>query len=316
MSNHSDSFVPYAQLPMIDAVGMRHAWEFFGRDDNLGRLNLMNPDTVFRAVRSAESGEVINLCLPLDRPQPNWTAGREPYRHVILTERNTQDDYLDSFYLQGSTQWDGLRHIRAGQAGYYGGLESEEVGSVGNRLGIEHWARHGIIGRGVLVDVARYFSVAGKPFDANEGMAISVDVLREILAIRGDVLGRGDVLMLRTGYAESYLAAPEERRTELVGGPSAGLEADEAMAEFLWDSGVIAVVADNPAVEVVPGDPAKGFLHRRLIPMLGFLLGEFFDLGQLSESCAKKGKNTCLFMAAPLNLPGGVGSPGNALAIL
>jgi hypothetical protein len=74
-------------------------------------------------------------------------------------------------------------------------------------------------------------------------------------------------------------------------------------------------VADNPAVEVVPGDPEAGSLHRRLIPLLGFPLGEFFVLDGLAQACAQDGRYTCLFVGVPLNLPGGVGSPGNAIAI-
>ena len=87
------------------------------------------------------------------------------------------------------------------------------------------------------------------------------------------------------------------------------------MARWLWDRGVAAVATDNPAVEVAPGDPAVGSLHRRLIPLLGFALGELFDFGRLALDSAADGKYTSLFMAAPLNLPGGVGSPGNAVAV-
>ena len=79
--------------------------------------------------------------------------------------------------------------------------------------------------------------------------------------------------------------------------------------------GVAAIAADNPAVEVVPGSREAGSLHRRLIPLLGFVLGELFDLEELAAACAADGRGTCLFVAVPLHVPGGVGSPGNAIAI-
>ena len=94
-----------------------------------------------------------------------------------------------------------------------------------------------------------------------------------------------------------------------------GLYAGEEMAEYLWDRGVVGVVTDNPAVEVVPGSREAGSLHRRLIPLLGFALGELFDLEALAADCAGDGRYSCLFVGVPLNLPGGVGSPGNAIAI-
>jgi hypothetical protein len=74
-------------------------------------------------------------------------------------------------------------------------------------------------------------------------------------------------------------------------------------------------VADNPAVEAVPGSPAIGSLHRRLIPLLGFALGELFDLDAIAADCRSDGRYDCLFIGVPLNLPGGIGSPGNAVAV-
>jgi hypothetical protein len=78
---------------------------------------------------------------------------------------------------------------------------------------------------------------------------------------------------------------------------------------------VAALCCDNPAVEVVPGDPTIGSLHRRLIPFLGFALGEMFDLDRLADRCHADGRFTFLFVASPLHVPDGLGSPGNAVAI-
>ena len=87
------------------------------------------------------------------------------------------------------------------------------------------------------------------------------------------------------------------------------------MARFLWNAHPAALLCDNPAVEVVPGDPAIGSLHRRLIPALGLALGEMFDFETLADRCKADGRYTFFFVAAPLNLPNGLGSPGNAVAI-
>ena len=88
------------------------------------------------------------------------------------------------------------------------------------------------------------------------------------------------------------------------------------MARFLWDAHAAAVVCDNPAVEVVPGDATVGSLHRRLIPLLGLALGEMFDLETLAQRCGAAGRWTFMFVAVPLKVPGAIGSPGNAVAIL
>jgi hypothetical protein len=45
------------------------------------------------------------------------------------------------------------------------------------------------------------------------------------------------------------------------------------------------------------------------------VLGELFDFERLAEACAADRRYDFLFVAVPLNLPGGVGSPANAVAI-
>jgi kynurenine formamidase len=305
----------YDELPLIDELDARHAWGVFGPDDELGRLNLLTPEVVREASAGVTRGEVFNLCLPLNHPDPPWGDHRRPYEHFVFPlNRNTQDDYLDAFYLQRSTQWDGFRHVRAREFGFWGGVT--EGADNGDRLGIHRWAEHGIVGRGVLADVERHLAAEGRPLGAETGRPITVDDLEATLAAEGVGLRNGDVLLLRTGYVEAYLAGSRDDRVRLSHGRSfPGLHAGQEMARWLWDSGVAAVATDNPAVEVAPGDPAIGSLHRRLIPLLGFALGEFFDFGRLALDSAADGEYTSLFVAAPLNLPGGVGSPGNALAI-
>ena len=62
-------------------------------------------------------------------------------------------------------------------------------------------------------------------------------------------------------------------------------------------------------------DPQIGSLHRRLLPTLGTALGEMFALEELAAACRRDGRFSFFFVAAPLNLPNGIGSPGNAVAI-
>jgi hypothetical protein len=298
----------YDDLPLNEALGMRYAWDLWGQDSDLGTINLLTPERVARAIAQVRTGRMFSLSLPLDT---RCSAGRPPYRHTIFRlDRNTQDDVIDNFYLQGTTQWDGLRHIQAREFGFYNGVRPADAGPGGSRLGIESWAEHGIAGRGLLVDVAGYLRRQGTELDPMAGLAISADLIREILDAQGCELETGDILLLRTGYPRALATTTVSERPRSW----PGLSPDEDMARFLWDSHVAAVVADNPAVETAPGDP-KSFLHRRLIPMLGLALGEYFYLEDLAGDCAADGRYTCFFVAVPLKIPGAVGSPGNAMAI-
>jgi kynurenine formamidase len=311
-----DPLPRYDELPYLSALGGRHCWGVFGADDDLGTVNLLTSEVVSRAAREIQRGTVHSLCLPLDVPYPSL-AGRAPFTHRIFRPvRNMQDDVLDGFYPQASSQWDGLRHVQAREFGFYNGVSLDDAGPGGSRLGIEAWARHGIAGRGVLADVAGYLAARGTPLDPRREFAITAELLAAVLAAQGTELLGGDILLVRTGFVGAYLRADAAGREDFAARQDCpGLAADEEMARYLWDHRFAAIAADNHAVESQPGSPAAGFLHRRLIPLLGFAIGEWFDLDSLAEEGAATGRYSCFFAGVPLNLPGGVGSPANSIAI-
>jgi kynurenine formamidase len=308
----------YADLSI--GAGGRHASGIFGADDDLGRLNLLTADATNAAAAEIQRGRIFNLSLPLNLPDPPWSKIRKPYSHHIYHfdgREEIQDDYVDGFYLQHSTQWDGLRHVSNPATGrFYNDVEASAAGPGGTRLGIEKWAQHGIAGRAVLADVSRYASRSGRPLNPRVSAPITVQLLADTLRAEGVDLRAGDILLVRTGFLEAYLAADAAGRRDFARHRDCpGLHSGEEMAEFLWDSGVAVVAADNLAVEPVPPFPADESLHQRLIPLLGFALGELFELGDLARDSAADGRYTSFFVAVPLYIPGGVGSPGNAIAI-
>jgi Putative cyclase len=312
----TDQLPAYDDLPVIEKLGLPHCWGVFGQDDDIGTLNLITPAVRRAAFGSALTGETVNLTLPLSEPRPPLYR-RPPYRHVIFAgDRNSRDDYLDSFYLQGSTQWDGLRHFRCREFGFYGGVDEEFAPGPG-RLGIEHWARRGIVGRGLLLDLARYCAETGRPYDPFSGEAVTAQLLADVAEHQQVRPEPGDVLCVHFGWMEAYFGLPADQREDSPGRTTfAGLRGGADEARFLWDNHVAAIVCDNPAVEVSPGDAGVGSLHRRLIPLLGLALGELFDLRELAVACARRGRWDFLFVSVPLHIAGGVGSPGNALAIV
>jgi len=293
------------------------AWGVFGADDEIGTINLLDAERVRAGLAAAQLGEVhsLNWDVALPTPHPYRPT---PERVHIGAGSFARDDYLSPFYLQFSSQWDGLRHI-ALDGTFYNGVAAERVDDPGSTtLGIHHWARRGIVGRGVLLDVARHLEARGTPLDPAQRFDIAAELLDEVAEAQGVSLERGDVLLIRTGWAGWYESLDADERgaalTPTSGQP--GLAPVEGTAAWLWDRHVAAVAADNMAVESAPLDMRPGsFLHFRLIPAFGLALGEFFWLDGLAEACAADGRWTCLFTSAPLNVSGGVGSPPNALAI-
>lgn len=306
----------YRDLPRLDDIGSNHAWGVFGDHDDFGALNLLTPARVREAMLNVRTGERLPLGLPLNEPDPPLFR-REPFQHTIKQVGSMWDDRLDTFFPQGSTQWDGFRHHRVRQHGFYGGV-TDDPATGNQRLSIHHWGMTGIVGRGVLIDLDAH--LASDDYDPLAERPITADEVRAAAVAQGVEVRPGDVLCLRTGWMRAYRALDRQAKAEISakksGLFSAGLRADEAVAELLWDWHIAAIAADNPAVEATPGDAAVGSLHRRVLAMLGIPLGELFDFETLAARLADAGRHDFLFTAVPLALVGGLGSPGNAIAVL
>jgi hypothetical protein len=309
---------PYDELPRLPKVDIPHAWDVFGRDDEFGTLNLLDDATVLAAFGEVRTGERIGITLPLTAIDPPL-YGREPLRHTLTeTDRNSWDDSIDALYPQASSQWDGLRHVRVREFGFFGGV-TDSPPEMGERLGIHHWAQRGIFGRGVLLDVERHLRGRQPGYDPLTESSIGTGLLAEIAEAQGVQIRRGDLLCLRFGWTAGYRRLDPEARKAYAAipfsPPCAGLAADESTPRALWNWQIAGLVSDNPAVEVSPGSAEVGNLHRRLLPTLGLAIGELFDFEALADRCAEDGRWTFLLAAVPLNVPGGVGSPANAVAI-
>jgi kynurenine formamidase len=293
------------------------AWGLFGDEDEVGTVNLLDAERVQAGLREARHGEVHALNWQIDRPAPNPYRPAPERTHIIVPGL-ARDDYLSSFYLQYSSQWDGLRHIEL-DASFYNGFSEEQVDDpASTTLGIQHWARRGITGRGVLLDVARHAAQAGAPLDPAIRTEITPDVLDATAAAQGTTIEIGDVLLIRTGWVGWYESLSLDDRAAALTTESGqpGLAPTEEVAAWLWDAHVSAVAADNTGLEAFPLDMRPGtFLHHWLIPGFGMPIGEHFWLDDLAAACAGEGRWTFLFVSAPLNVVGGVGSPPNAVAI-
>lgn len=313
----------FRDLPTVGQTGEHHAWHVFGAGDQLGTVNLLTPERVKQAAALIQTGRVINLSLPLNFPITLYGGFRTGYTHHIEVNRGGRDDYVDQFALQGSSQWDSLRHIRFREFGYYGGRQDQDVDDNGE-LGIENWAAHGIVGRGVLLDAARYMEQQGTPLDMAQRFAMDGPFLEQLAKAENVTLQPGDILLLRTGWLAWYKQLDDTGREALrdtlhpgEGGLACpGLDTRQETAAWIWDHQIAAIAADNVALEALPVDVKDGgFQHRRLIALQGMPIGEVWDMEELAQDCAQDGRYAFFLVSVPLNLPGGVGSPANAYAI-
>lgn len=317
---------PYSSLGGRDGIPPGSTWGRFGDDDELGMVNLLGPQQVLNGVACVVDGIAFNLDHPLDAFDPPVSRVRKLLRQEIYqNHRDHRDEFIDRLYPQVSSHIDGLRHRRHEKHGYYNGVPDEAVVVGSARLGIQRWAARGIAGRGVLLDLVSHVERQGRSLDHREAAAITVDTLDAILEEQEVVMQPGDMVLIRTGWARFYLeGVGADERARIAHHPvSSGLAQSRDTLRWLWERQVPLVAADNLAVEVIPPDPSSpfesdvdgGLMHPEMIALVGLALGELWDLDALAHACAQDGRYAFLLVVKPWNLPGGVGSPANALAI-
>jgi kynurenine formamidase len=321
------------------AVGERcRNWGKWGSEDQLGTLNYITPAHVARAAALAKTGKTFALGVNIDAYGPQGAHGfrRNPI-HLMTVDGGDEhfaknngdwggetehglcvghssgpmrfnDDYI-MMPTQCVTQWDALSHVYYdGQL--YNGYPATAVTSFGaTRDGIDPVALSGnITGRGVLLDVARHRGVDMLP--ANSG--ISPEELDEIAARQGVEVGEGDIVVVRTGWWQDFLA---RRDGEAWLNDSPGLS--WRCAEWLHNKKAAAVACDNIAVEVLPGEIEGGYLAFHMITLrdMGLMLGEIWNLEALGRDCAEDGVYEFLLVAPALPITGGTGTPLNPIAI-
>jgi hypothetical protein len=319
----------YDDLLRADPPGS--SWSHFGAGDQLGTINFLTPERVAAAAQLIRTGKRFGLDHPVTAFEPYPTGTRKDVAHHVFSNNEFhRDDWIDSFYLQSSSQIDALRHIGHPLHGFYGGLAAADNTETSTALGVDAYARAGIAGRGVLLDLPRFFEREGLPYDTEETIRVDAAMLDRIAEAQGVTFGGGELLLLRTAWAERYLAKTLDERAATRWRLSPGLAQEEGVLRWLWDREIALVAADNLAVEADPvlhsdfrygetpperGVDHSGMMHRPLIALLGMALGELWKLDELAADCAADGVSEFFLTVKPLNLPGGVGSPPNALAI-
>lgn len=325
----SSELPSYEQLPVQAGLPRGSSWGVWP-DDRLGCLNLLGREQARRGASCVRTGASFGLNLELELPSPPL-FGRPAMTHEVHQRPGglTADDTVAG-NTQSSSQWDGFRHVRHPRHGAYGGLPEAEHG-------VNFWSRRGIVGRGVLADVAAWRASVGRPVQPDSGAPITVDDLLATLRWQSVAVETGDILLVRTGWLAWYRGLDEAGRTAYAANIVAtGLEPSERTAAALWDLHISCLGADNPAIETWPPrlftlppderaealaaveDPAvtaSMFLHLNLLPLLGLPLGELFDLDALAVHCAEARTYDFLVTSAPLNLDHGVATPPNILAV-
>ncbi len=290
--------------------------------------NALNPRRHPPAIRPTRRDDgTVNYIFRMETEDPRFTD-------VI------NDDAV-VLHLQYSTQWDSLAHVGSmfdadgdgtPEAVFYNGYragehfvpptESRDAGAFdtfearttvqATALTVDKMAETCLQGRAVMIDLHAHFGRARK--------AVGYDDLMRIIAADGITVEPGDLLCFRTGFDQVVLEMGRDPDPETLHGVCTGLDGSDAqLRQWITDSGVVSLIADNYAVELhpetyVPGRCAGLPLHEHCLFKLGVNLGELWNLSELADWLRANNRSRFLLTAPPLRLPGAVGSPATPVA--
>ncbi len=282
-------------------------WGRWGKDDQLGALNLITPAKRKQAAALVKEGESVSLARDTEKEMS--TDNPKQFEHRMLATgldggQFCVDNYSVSYHGYAHTHMDALCHIFH-KGKMYNGYSREEVKQSGAaRLSI-HNIKNGIFTRGILMDIPR---LKGVPY-LEPKTAIYRRDLEAWERKAGVKVSSGDVVFIRTGrWARRAKLGPWE-----VGAGSAGLHA--SCAKWLKERDV-AMLGSDAASDVLPSG-VDGFshpIHLLTLYAMGVHIFDNCDLEALSSEAARRNRWEFLITAAPLRVPGGTGSPLNPIA--
>jgi kynurenine formamidase len=324
-------------------------WGEFGEDDQRGRMNLLTPERRLDALKEVKAGQVFCLSHPLDRPGGSvLNEFRKPpvfhpvkrsghvYFNLAMSEANPRytdvgSDEAIFLYSQYSTHWDGFAHKGSVFDADGDGVEEKvfyngyrivdaqgrglhgEVGAI--NVSVAGMAVTGVQGRAVMIDLRHHFG--------DERVAVTMEMLEQVMKKDGVAVEQGDILCLHTGLGELIREA-QGRLDESIKTKCAVLDGyDKRLLEWISDTGIAAIAADNLAVErsstlgLDPRAPHRGPqlpLHEHCLFKLGIHLGELWYLTELAAWLRENRRSRFLLTAPPLRMPGAAGSPVTPVA--
>jgi kynurenine formamidase len=273
----------------------------WGKDDEVGALNAMTPQTIKAALGLVREGKVYDLGVPYDRNSFRW-PGHNPGAIILYrgpegvkrqgdfkpaVDRKVNPDKIGwhscALFINDNvgTQIDGLGHVTTGDDNhwYNGFKEADWGGNFGVRK-CDATTIPPVITRGVLIDVAGLRKVDALP----SHYRITVDDLKASLERQKTRLRPGDTVLIRTGVLR-YWGQDGGDHDKLRQHDSAGI--DLAAARWLVEQhGAVILGADTSGLEHLPGPgdpPAFIPVHRYLLIEQGVHIGEFHYLEELAR---------------------------------
>jgi len=295
-----------------------HDHSRWGAGDQLGAANQLTPETTLAALALAKTGNVLDLSHVIENGAPYMGPNQTPYViHSGATARNSMKIRADmgatnevganlervGMTMHVGTHIDALGHFSIGEHLYGDHSIDESVGDFGLiNLGIEQMPP--LITRGVCLDVS---DLDGSGY-LGVGRAVTADDLQRCCEAQDVGLQAGDAVLVNTGWGRFFMV---NNGKYLEGEP--GLDVDAA--KWLTARGVVAIGADNMALEVLPGTNHPEVMmpvHQHCLVEAGVHIIENLVLADLARDAI----STFCFVLLSVKFKGATGCPVRPVAIL
>src|SRR6266852_851217 len=318
--------IPYAQSPskarptIANEEDFRRAmkelsnWGRWGDDDEFGAANLITPEKRKQALALAKEGVPISLAHDVAQEK----AVDAPFilertlNDVTATGTTDRYQYTGTYHGVVHSHLDSVDcHMMVDGKGY-NGRSMEEINAAGGcPKGSINALKDGVVTRAILFDGTSLPGKATPQGWLEPGTAIHREDLEALEKLEHVKVSAGDVILLYTGRWK--------RRATLGPWPNtsgfAGYHAD--VAYFLKERGVSFIGGDGPN-DVSPSGLPQSIaipLHQLALVAMGVSIFDNLDFERAVEHARQLNRYEFLFMASPLRIEKGTGSPLNPLAI-
>ena len=283
-------------------------WGRWGKDDEIGAMNLITPAKRIEAAKLVRSGVSVSLAHNVIKEKA--LDNTSPFEHTMVVwgasgKFYCADRYSVEYHGYAHTHMDSINHFFYKDK-LYNGFTRDDVGKDGaHKLSI-HKIKNGIFTRGILMDIP---ALKGKKY-LEIGEPIYVEDLEAWEQKAGVRVSSGDVIFIRTGrWALREEKGPWD--VDKIG--SAGLHG--SCAKWLRERD-IALIGSDMASDVLPSriEGMSHPIHVLTLTAMGVHIFDNCDLEALSKACADHSRWEFLITAAPIPVEGGTGSPLNPIA--
>lgn len=279
-------------------------WGRWGKDDQLGTLNLITPEKRIAAARLVTKG--ITVSLSRDAETEPAVDNPRPFKLTMVSNGPVWavDDYQVTYHGFAHTHIDALCH-KFHEGTLFNGFKTDQVTDKGSKVLSVRQMKNGIFTRAILFDIPR---LKGVDF-LEPGTPIYPDQLEAWEKKTGVKVGSGDIVLIRTGrWARRAVSGPWD-----VSKQSAGLHG--SCAKWLRERDA-AIVGSDAASDVFPSriEGVPDPIHQLTLLSIGMPILDNCDLEAVAKTCAELKRWEFLLTVDPLAVEGGTGSPVNPVA--